>query len=226
MKFSLLKKSIVLVFLVLLIDQIVKIWIKTHMTLGQEIPVLGNWFILHFTENPGMAFGLQFGGNYGKLMLSLFRIGAIAFLAWYIIRLIRQKANFGVVACFSLIFAGAMGNMIDSAFYGLIFSNSSFFEVAQAFPPDGGYGTFLHGKVVDMLYFPLFSGQFPSWFPVWGGQQFSFFDPVFNIADSSVFIGVASLLLFQRKYFKGETRTIGETEKEDVEISPETEENN
>ena len=172
------------------------------MTLGEGIPVFGNWFILHFTENEGMAFGMRFGGSFGKLILSIFRIIAVAGIGWYLIHIIKQGAKAGLIICISLIFAGALGNIIDSAFYGLIFSESKFHEVATLMPADGGYGSFLHGKVVDMLYFPLINGTYPSWVPVWGGSQFIFFRPVFNIADSAITVGVISLILFQRKFFK------------------------
>jgi signal peptidase II len=197
-----LKKAAFIIFFVLIADQILKIWIKTHMTLGEGIPVFGNWFILHFTENEGMAFGMRFGGSFGKLILSIFRIIAVAGIGWYLIHIIKQGAKTGLVICISLIFAGALGNIIDSAFYGMIFSESKLHEVATMFPPEGGYGSFLHGKVVDMLYFPLIKGIYPSWIPVWGGSQFIFFRPVFNIADSSITVGVISLILFQRKFFK------------------------
>jgi signal peptidase II len=172
------------------------------MTLGQEIFVWGNWFILHFTENEGMAFGMQFGGDLGKLMLSIFRIIAIVLIGWYLYNLSRKKANQGLIFSMSLILAGAIGNIIDSAFYGLIFSASKFHEVAQMFPADGGYGSFLHGKVVDMFYFPVIKGAYPDWLPFWGGNEFIFFRPVFNIADSSITVGVFILIFFQKKFFK------------------------
>ncbi len=196
------KKATFIIFLVLIVDQVSKIWIKTHLTLGEEIPVIGNWFILHFTENEGMAFGMRFGGSSGKLILSIFRIIAVAGIGWYLFHLIKQGAKTGLIICISLIFAGALGNIIDSAFYGMLFNESRFHEVATIFPADGGYGSFLHGKVVDMLYFPLIKGIYPSWIPVWGGSQFIFFRPVFNIADSAITVGVISLILFQRKFFK------------------------
>jgi len=172
------------------------------MTIGQEIRVAGDWFIIHFTENEGMAFGLRFGGDSGKLILSIFRILAIIAIGWYLVKIIRRKDNTGLIVSMSLIFAGALGNMIDSAFYGLIFSESTFHQVATVFPSEGGYGTFLHGKVVDMLYFPVLKGFYPAWFPVWGGNDFIFFRPVFNIADSSITIGVLILIFFQKKFFK------------------------
>jgi len=172
------------------------------MTLGQEFHVAGNWFIIHFTENNGMAFGMQFAGDYGKLALSLFRICAVGFLGWYIVYLSRKKTSFGVILCFSLILAGAIGNIIDSALYGILFSESTYFDVARFLPAEGGYSSFLHGKVVDMFYFPIIVGNYPSWVPFWGGQDFEFFRPVFNVADSAITSGVLSLLIFQRQFFQ------------------------
>lgn len=191
----------IVVFSVLLLDQVSKIIVKTQMTLGQNIPVIGNWFNIYFIENEGMAFGMQFSGEYGKLILSLFRIVAVIFIGWYIHRLIIQKAHKGLIVSVSLIFAGALGNIIDSAFYGMIFSESYFSQTAEFLPEGGGYAPFLHGRVVDMLYFPIIRGYFPEWFPFWGGQDFIFFRPVFNIADSAITIGVFILLIFQKKFF-------------------------
>ena len=172
------------------------------MTLGQEYHMAGNWFIIHFTENNGMAFGLQFAGDYGKLALSLFRIFAVGFLGWYIYHLAKLKTGFGVIFSFSLILAGAFGNIIDSALYGVIFSESTYFDVARFLPAEGGYSTFLHGKVVDMFYFPILEGTYPQWVPFLGGDNFIFFRPVFNVADSAITTGVLSLLIFQRKFFQ------------------------
>jgi len=204
-----LKKAALIVFLVLLADQVLKIWIKTHMTLGQEIHVAGNWFILHFTENEGMAFGITFGGSAGKLILSIFRIIAVIVIGFYIYRLRQKSPHPGLIVSFSLIMAGALGNILDSAFYGLIFTQSSYHTVAAIFPPEGGYASFLHGKVVDMLYFPVIEPTLPAWFPLWGGEPFTFFRPVFNIADSSITSGVLLLLIFQKKFFeKKEAREI------------------
>lgn len=191
--------------MVIALDQTLKILVKTNMTLGQNIYVLGDWFILHFTENYGMAFGLEFSGEYGKLALSLLRIAAVGFIGWYLHKLIRKHASTGLIVCISLIMAGAIGNIIDSTFYGLIFSESYFNRVAEIFPRDGGYGTLLHGRVVDMFYFPVISGAFPEWIPVWGGQDFVFFRPVFNIADSAITLGVIILFIFQKKFFPPET---------------------
>lgn len=193
------KKSFIIIFLVLLVDQAVKIYVKTHFLMGEEYKV-ASWFIIHFTENNGMAYGMQFSGQYGKIFLSIFRIAAVIAIGWYLVKLVREKAHPGLILSISLIFAGALGNIIDSAFYGLIFSDSDF-EVAKLFPQGGGYASFLHGKVVDMLYFPIIEGHFPAWFPVWGSEEFIFFRPVFNCSDSAITIGVALILLFQRKYY-------------------------
>ena len=170
------------------------------MYLGQEYHVLGNWFIIHFTENNGMAFGYELQWQYGKIFLSVFRIIAVIGIAWILLGAIRKQAHFGLVAGGSLVFAGALGNIIDSAFYGLLFSESDY-EIAQFIPPDGGYSGFLHGKVVDMFYFPILEGHFPDWFPIWGSEEFIFFRPVFNLSDSAITVGVCMIILFQSKYF-------------------------
>lgn len=201
---SLRNKSILLIFSILLIDQVFKIWIKTNMMIGDEFPVFGNWFIIHFTENNGMAFGMEFWGKSGKLFLSLFRIVAIVAIGYYIYKLIKQNANTGLVLGISAILAGAFGNLLDSAIYGMIF-NDSFTEIATLFPAGGGYSSFLHGRVVDMLYFPIINTTYPQWFPWFGGQPFVFFRPVFNIADSAITTGVLYLLIFQRKIIFAKT---------------------
>jgi signal peptidase II len=217
-----LKKSFLVVFIVLFIDQALKLWIKTNMTLGQEFHISGNWFIIHFTENNGMAFGLQFAGGYGKLALSLFRILAVGFLGWYIVHLARLKTGFGVIFSFSLILAGAMGNIIDSALYGILFSESTYFDVARLLPAEGGYSTFLHGKVVDMFYFPILEGNYPQWIPFFGGQSYIFFRPVFNIADSAITTGVITLLIFQRQFFHSQNEnTVKNNNDLPVEVSSE-----
>jgi signal peptidase II len=177
------------------------------MRLGEEFSVIGDWFIIHFTENPGMAFGMQFGGDFGKLALSIFRIIAVLGIGYYIYKLCKEKAPQGLIISFSLIFAGALGNIIDSAFYGLIFSES-YYQTATFLPAEGGYAPFLYGKVVDMLYFPLISGTFPNWFPIWGGDEFLFFRPVFNVADVSISVGVGLIILFQRKFFMEEETSV------------------
>jgi signal peptidase II len=194
------RKPLIIIFIVLLLDQLVKIYIKTHFFLGEEVRVAGDWFIIHFTENNGMAYGMEFGGNWGKLFLSVFRIVAVAAIAWYLWTLTRQKEDKVYIVCISLIFAGAVGNIIDSAFYGMLFSDSNY-EVARFMPEEGGYSGFLHGKVVDMLYFPVLKGHFPAWFPIWGSEDFIFFRPVFNIADASISFGVALIILFQKRFF-------------------------
>jgi len=172
------------------------------MYLGESIPVFNNWFYIHFTENEGMAFGMSLGGPTGKLILSIFRILAIIAMGFWLHSIIRKPAyNRMLAVCISMIIAGALGNILDSAFYGLIFNESHYHQVAILFPSEGGYAGFLHGRVVDMLYFPLIEGHYPSWFPVVGGENFIFFRPVFNLADSSITIGVAMLIIFQKKLF-------------------------
>lgn len=193
--------SLIIVVSILVFDQILKVYIKTNMLLGEEINIIGKWFRLHFTENNGMAFGLEFAGEYGKLVLTLFRFVASIGIAYYIYDLAKKGAPKGLIISISLILAGALGNLIDSAFYGMIF-NDSYYRVATMFPESGGYSSFLHGRVVDMLYFPVIDTYLPDWFPLWPNKHFIFFRPVFNIADSSVTTGVFIILLFQRKYFK------------------------
>ena len=194
------KKSLILIILILVIDQVLKIWVKTHMVLGQEYRIIGDWFIIHFIENNGMAFGMQMPGEFGKILLTIFRIIAITGIGLYLRYLIREKANMGLIICISLVFAGALGNIIDSVFYGMIF-NESYFKTATLFPQDGGYSSLLHGKVVDMFYFPIIKSRFPDWFPIWGSESFVFFRPGFNIADASITTGVISILVFQRRLF-------------------------
>lgn len=206
MKLSQAQQIFLLVCIILVLDQALKIWVKTNMEYGDQISMLGaDWAYIHFVENNGMAFGISLGGKAGKLALSLFRIGAVAFLIYYLKKLIEVGQNKGVLICFGLILAGAIGNIIDSLFYGVIFSESPYHGgLAQMFPEGGGYGSFLYGKVVDMFYFPLIDTYWPEWLPWIGGNRFQFFKPVFNIADSSISVGIISLLLFQRKFFNQE----------------------
>jgi len=198
------KKISILVLVILLIDQAVKIWIKTNMTIGESIPVFGDWFQIYFIENNGMAFGMQFGGSIGKLLLTLFRLVLISLIIYYIRKLIKEGAPVGVLYGVSLILVGAVGNVIDSLFYGMIFSESTFTDTAVIFPQGGGYAPLMFGKVVDMLYFPIIDTTLPKWVPFLGGEQFIFFRPIFNIADSCITIGVAYLLIFKRGYFSSQ----------------------
>lgn len=177
------------------------------MPINDEISVFGDWFYIHFVENNGMAFGLEFGGKTGKLVLSIFRIIAVFGIVWYWLNLIKKQANKGLIISISLILAGAAGNILDSTFYGLIFSDSTYYEPAVLFPEGGGYASLFHGKVVDMFYFPIIEGYYPDWVPIKGGDPLIFFRPVFNIADSSITIGVALILIFQKRYFKNITDT-------------------
>lgn len=205
--------TILILFSILLIDQIVKIWIKTTMTYGEEFGILGlSWARIHFVENEGMAFGISFGGSGGKLALSLFRLVAVAFLIYILRTLVKTKESYGLIACFTLILAGALGNIIDSAFYGMIFSESSYHgDPAVFFPDGGGYAPFLYGRVVDMFYFPLVDVILPEWVPWLGGDRFQFFKPVFNIADSAISIGVISMLLFHRDFLQRGSATEEQT---------------
>ena len=199
--------SFVVIVIVLVLDQILKIWIKTSMTLGQEIPVIGSWFKLLFVENNGMAFGWLGGGGFLKIALSLFRIVAIVALFWILVRQAKKGTKFGVLFGLALITAGAMGNIIDSVFYGRIFSESTFTQVATLFPDGGGYAGWLHGRVVDMLYFPIIdvAKENASWLPdFFFGQdgRFIFFRPIFNFADAAITVGVFYMILFQWKWLK------------------------
>jgi len=195
-----LKKALLLVLVILIADQALKIWIKTNMHLGEDI-VITDWFIIHFTENPGMAFGFEFGGNWGKLVLSIFRIITVGFIFYWLRTLVQKKVKTGAIVAVSLVLAGALGNIIDSAVYGLLFSDS-YGQVATFLPEGGGYAGFLFGKVVDMFYFPLYKGYLPEWLPFWGGDYFIFFRPVFNLADFSISCGVGLLILYQKSVFK------------------------
>ncbi|MBO4557293.1 MAG: lipoprotein signal peptidase [Bacteroidales bacterium] len=194
------------VVVLLVIDQVIKILVKTNMCLGESIPVFGTWFRIHFIENVGMAFGMSFGGGIGKLLLTIFRIILGIAIIFYIRNLLKKPDTpNGVLYGLAAIMCGAFGNIIDSLFYGLIFSESTFTQVATMFPPEGGYAGLFFGKVVDMFYFPIIDTTWPSWMPLVGGQPFRFFDAIFNFADSCITVGAIYLILFQWKFFsKGE----------------------
>ena len=197
---------VVCILLILIADQALKFYIKTNYYLGEEHNVAGNWFRLHFVENEGLAWGWKLGGSgsWGKVALTVFRLAAVIFGMYYINKIINKKHHRGFIICVGLIFAGAFGNLIDSLFYGMIFENSDpmLQNVAKFLPPGGGYANFLHGKVVDMLYFPMINTTYPGWVPWLGGKPFEFFSPVFNIADASISTGLIIILLFQKRFFK------------------------
>ena len=195
------RMPIAVVLLILLADQVLKIWVKTHMQIGESIPMLGDWFKIYFVENEGMAFGMAFGGEVGKIILTLFRIVASVGITWAIFYLTQTQARKLTIISVSLILAGALGNIIDSCFYGLIF-NDSYYQVAEFMPESGGYAPFFQGRVVDMFYFPIIDTILPSWFPLVGGKHFTFFDAIFNIADCAITIGVALLLIDQIAFEK------------------------
>lgn len=205
------RKPLLIIGLILLADQLLKFYIKTSMMLGQEHHI-ADWFIIHFTENNGMAFGFEFEGEFGKLSLTLFRIAALIAIGFYLFRSARKNSNPKLITALSFVFAGAMGNIIDCVFYGKIFSSSQY-QIASLFPAEGGYASWLHGKVVDMFYFPVIQTTLPGWVPFWGGEYFVFFRPVFNLADASISIGVAFMLLFQKQIFHHEK---GEEQKKSV----------
>lgn len=194
-------KPFLIATLVVLADQLLKTWVKTTMYLGEDIKLLGDRGMLHFTENNGMAFGLELGGEMGKLALTLFRIVAVCGIGYGLVHLIRHKYNRGLIMNVALIMAGALGNIIDSTFYGLIYK----------------YAPLFHGRVVDMFYFPIINGHFPNWVPVWGGEDFIFFRPVFNIADAAISVGVILILIYQKRYFKEEVPEVSSPNSEVVE---------
>lgn len=200
-----LKKSIWIIVVILIVDQISKIYIKTNFKLHESVEVF-SWFQILFIENEGMAWGAKIPGNYGKIILTVFRLFAIAGIGWWLWDSTRKKAPKVLLIAISLIFAGAMGNIIDSVFYGVIF-NDSLGQVATAFPDAGGYAPLLKGKVVDMLYFPIYNDILPDWVPIWGGERFVFFEPVFNIADTAISTGFGILLVFHKKAFPKKDQT-------------------
>ena len=196
------KLPIITVFAVLFIDQCIKLYIKSNYPIGEVYRIFGEWSRITFTENPGMAFGLEIGGNYGKLALSLFRVMAVFAGLFYIKKIVTEREHKGFIICVSLILAGALGNILDSAFYGLMFSESTEYQVALFMPEGGGYAGFLQGHVVDMFYFPIYEGNFPEWVPIWGGEHFEFFNAIFNFADMAISFGVGIILVFQNTFFK------------------------
>jgi signal peptidase II len=212
-------------FLILLVDQVLKIYIKTNYYMGQETVLLDSlpWFRLHFVENEGMAYGWKLGGTWGKIALTSFRLVAVVVGTFYLLSIIKKNFHKGYIICVTFIYAGAIGNLIDSLFYGMIFEFSDVYaqNLAKGFWQEGfkvGYEGFMHGRVVDMLYFPIIeNGRFPDWLPIWGGESFEFFRPVFNIADTAISGGVFALILFQGKFFpetkekKEETPTVQDT---------------
>lgn len=201
-----LRSVLIFIFALLVLDQILKIYIKTHFLLGEEVNVIGNWFRLNFVENNGMAFGLHLKGAIGKYLLSIFRIIAATAIMWYLLKIIREKKPIIYIFAIALIFAGATGNIIDSMFYGIIFEASPIYGSGDAPTAifSNGYSGFLQGKVVDMFYVPLIHGYYPSWIPFKGGQEFLFFRPVFNLADSYISIAVVLILMFQKRMFPKE----------------------
>jgi signal peptidase II len=214
-----LKRALAIILLVLVADQVLKVWVKLTFFYDSAIPLFGDWAYLHFIENRGMAFGMEFGGEWGKLLLSLFRIIAVAGIGYALVRMTRTGARGIQIASVALIFSGALGNIIDSTFYGMIFSASSPFQKAVLFPAEGGYASFLHGAVVDMFYFPLWEGRLPEWLPVWGGEHFLFFRPVFNIADAAITSGVVLFILVQRPERTDATGGTSTTEQEEADVA-------
>jgi signal peptidase II len=194
-------RPFLLAALVIIADQLIKIWVHDHMQLGDEIRFLGSRGMLRYVLNNGMAFGMEFGGSWGKLALTLFRIGAVVAIGYGLVFLIKHKYHRGLILNVALIFAGAMGNIIDSTFYGVIYH----------------YAPLFHGQVIDMFYFPVIKGQFPSWFPFWGSEDFEFFRPIFNLADASISVGVILILINQKHYFKHQTVEVSTPNSEVVE---------
>jgi len=200
MKAAYLRPFLIAAFIVL-VDQVIKTWVRTHMDTQNPIEFLGKYGQLQYTLNNGMAFGWELGGRTGKLILTLFRIVAVCGIGYGLVYLIKHKYHRGLIMCVALIFAGALGNIVDSTFYGILFQKKGLFE----------------GQVVDMFHFPLFQGNYPNWFPFWGGQHFEFFEPIFNLADASISVGVIAILIFQKRYFKHEKPELASPNSEMVE---------
>jgi signal peptidase II len=194
-------KYFLIALAVIAVDHTAKLMVFRHMDIHEEVNVIGEWFRLHYLLNPGMAFGLRWENEFGKLALTLFRIGAMFGIGWYLVRSAARNAHTGFLFCLALILGGAVGNVIDSIFYGVFLNNA----------PLNSPTPWFHGQVIDMLFFPLFEFYWPEWLPVVGGDYFLFFSPVFNIADSSIFIGVATILIFQKSFFK-EKESVGHVE--------------
>ena len=192
------KKSLFIIFTILLVDQISKFYIKTNFFYGEEVLVF-DWFRIHFIENNGMAWGAEFGGKSGKLFLTIFRLFAITGIGYWLYKSVKDNAHTILIVAISLIFAGAMGNIIDSVFYGVLFDTPN--NGVATFLPEQPYGKLFFGKVVDMLYFPIWSGNLPSWLPIWGGKPFTFFNAIFNVADTAISTGVGILIFFNKKAF-------------------------
>lgn len=192
-------KALLIILVILIVDQATKFWVKTHMMIGEEIRVT-DWFIINFVENPGMAFGMVLPGVWGKLFLSAFRLGAVAGGVWFLLRIIKKNEHWGFIASVALILAGAIGNMIDGTFYGILF-NDSYGHAAQFLPKGGGYAGWMQGLVVDMVQVKLFNGILPQWVPIWGGTYFEFFPFIFNVADAAITVGVFIILIFQKAFF-------------------------
>jgi signal peptidase II len=194
-------KPFLLALFVVVADQLIKIWVRNNMYMGQEIHFMGDRGMLLYTENNGMAFGWELGGTAGKLALTLFRIFAVAGIGWALVYLIRHKYHRGLILNVALIFAGALGNIIDSTFYGVVYNYAPIFQ----------------GRVVDMFYFPIIQGTFPEWFPVWAGEEYKFFRPIFNLADAAISVGVIIILLYQNRYFKKQEEEVSSPHSEVVE---------
>ena len=202
--------ALLTLFISLILDQVTKFWVKLHMQSGDEFSYLGNWARIHFVENEGMAFGMSFGAGMGKFLLTFSRIIAVGFISYYLAQQIRSKnSSKGFVFALSLILTGAIGNIIDSVFYGHIFTHSEG-QIATLFPKAGGYASWFHGRVVDMFYFPIYRGILPNWIPFFGGKFFEFFQFIFNIADACITVGVSIILIFQKQFFKDEKVNISE----------------
>lgn len=205
------KHLLFIVFLILILDQIIKIYVKTHFVIGDAgaVHVAGNWFQLCFIENEGMAFGMTIMDNpLGKVLLTVFRLVAVVFGFFWVNNLVKKGYSKGLLICAALILAGAAGNLIDSMFYGLIFTESDFMQMAQMVPPGKGYGSFLHGRVVDMFYFPMIDTVWPSWVPFFGGKALRFFEPIFNLADAAISAGVITLLVFQKRFLTQQQKNV------------------